>query len=97
MHDRARVSPAYWPLYDYLVAQTGDRLTLPLAEVEAIIGAPLPARARGRQWWVNAHASLQGRAWLEAGWQARLETVWGRAPVVTFVRAAPEDVPPGQP
>ena len=78
MHDRTHVSPTYWPLYDYLVAQAGDRLTLRLAEIEAIMGAPLPPRAHGRQWWVNSHASLQGRAWLEAGWWAWLDTARGR-------------------
>ena len=90
MHDRERVLPTYWPLYDYLAAQTSDRVTLRLTDLEAIIGASLPPRAHGRQWWVNAHASLQGRAWLEAGWRATLDTVRGREPVVTFMRLPPD-------
>ena len=82
MHDRERVSPTYWPLYNYLAAQTSDRVTLRLTDLEAIIGASLPPRAHGRQWWVNAHASLQGRAWLKAGWRAA-RTVTTKAGTVT--------------
>ncbi len=96
MLDRTRVSPPYWPLYDYLVTQPAEQVVLRLSEVEAVIGVPLPPRAHGRQWWVQAHASRPGRAWLEAGWRAKLGTVWGREPVVTFVRDG-DGMTPGLP
>ena len=70
MNARTAGKPAkYAPLQRYLAAVSGDTVTLSVAEIEAIIGAPLPQTAVQRQWWANHHKPPQGRAWLAAGWQ----------------------------
>ena len=48
----------YDPLTDYLARCGGERVTLTLAEIEALIGAPLPETARSSQFWGN-----YARAW----------------------------------
>jgi hypothetical protein len=46
--------------------------TLTFADVEAALGAPLPASARRhRPWWANDRTHTQARAWLDAGWAVR--------------------------
>jgi DNA-binding XRE family transcriptional regulator len=59
----------YYPLYEYLSPLPQDEPTrLTFDQVEAIIGASLPASARAsRAWWANS-TTPQGRAWMEAGW-----------------------------
>lgn len=64
----------YDPLHVYLEglpAGTREK-TLSFAQIEAIIGASLPASAhRYREWWANERSPgghVQARAWLEAGW-----------------------------
>ncbi len=87
----------YGPLMNYLAAQPGDRVTLTLAEIEAIIGVPLPPRARQRGWWVGGQPRVTPRQHVrEAGWHIVLDGFWGRTPAVTFVRAAADNTPPGR-
>ncbi len=87
----------YAPLARYLAAQSGDRVTLTLAEIEAIIGASLPAGVRQRQWWVSTPARRTLRPLVQAaGWRMALDGFWGRTPTVTFVRVGAEDGPAGQ-
>ena len=88
--------PKYAPLARYLAAQPGDRLTLILAELEVIIGRPLPAGARRRHWWTSTpgRSAVRPAVWA-AGWQIVLDGFWGRTPVVTFVREG-SDAPRGQ-
>ena len=59
----------YYPLYEYLLGQPDSGLIeLSFAEVEAILGKPLPASAKStRAWWANS-ASAHAQAWQEAGW-----------------------------
>jgi DNA-binding XRE family transcriptional regulator len=65
------VSPQskYYSLFEYLRQQPDmTPLELSFAEVETILGYPLPATAGStRAWWANS-PSAQGRAWQEAGW-----------------------------
>ncbi len=77
----------YALLVDYLAAQPGERVHLSLAEIEAIIGAPLPPGARQRKWWQprQRYPGVQSRMHA-AGWRVVLDGFWGRTPVVTFVR-----------
>ncbi len=77
----------YDPLVRYLAAQSSDRVTLTLAEIEAVIGARLPAGARQRQWWQGTPSLNAVRLPVRAvGWRIVLDQFWGRTPVVTFVR-----------
>jgi hypothetical protein len=78
------MSPSkYQPLADWLAAYTGDSVTLTLAQVEAILGQPLPVLARiERAWW----ASTRNRyvlTWRTLGWEATLDR---RLRTVRFVR-----------
>ncbi len=81
------MSSKYAPLARYLAACTDERVPLTLAEIEAIIGAPLPAGARRRDWWTSrpSHTALRP-AIQAAGWRIVLDGFWGQHPVVTFVR-----------
>ena len=59
----------YFPLYEYLRQQRDSGLIeLGFAEVEDILGKPLPASAyTTRAWWANS-ATNHGQAWQQAGW-----------------------------
>jgi DNA-binding XRE family transcriptional regulator len=59
----------YYPLFEYLRQQPDTvPLELSFAEIEAILGQPLPATALTiRAWWANSQTA-QGRAWRDAGW-----------------------------
>jgi hypothetical protein len=85
----------YAPLTAFLRAQPTqvDRITLTLAEIEALIGGPLPRTAytKRQSWWSNGRSLTQMRAWREAGWRVAAlpwrpdgPPYWG----VTFAREA---------
>ena len=79
----------YAPLTAYLVAQPPDvsEVTLTLPEIEAIIGAPLPAQARTVRWWNSGLAARHPQAWLAVGWRVGRKALWMTPPAVTFVRS----------
>ena len=84
----------YAPLVRYLAAQPGDRVTLTLAEIEAIIGTLLPPAARRRYWWQTTQAPTSLRPLVQAaGWRIVLDGFWGRTPAVTFVRTGQQTYP----
>ena len=63
----------YLPLHEFfanLPASTESR-EVSFAEVEDVIGQPLPSGARShRAWWGNGWSGhSQSRAWLLAGWK----------------------------
>jgi hypothetical protein len=58
----------YEPPTAYLVALTVDEMTLTLAEIEQIIGAPLPKSAWVTSVWVNSGRGRVGR-WRGRGWR----------------------------
>ncbi len=93
-----RRGPKYAPLAAYLAAYPGDHVRLTFAQIEMLLGAPLPASAWLRQFWTNPTGRrtgrVQTRAWLEVGW--RVVAVDRAARVVTFVRHVPP-VSPQQP
>ena len=76
----------YDPLATYLAALPSAEVTLTLGEIEAIIGAPLPASAWLRTWWANTLAFGQGRAWLSVGWRVARASMRTVPPTVTFAR-----------
>ena len=68
----------YQPLANYLGGQPGSETTLSYDDIERILGRELPPTAHGghiRQWWANTRTHSQARAWLEAGWRARVDVV----------------------
>lgn len=65
----------YRPLKDHLSARRDREVTFTYKEIEKILGCALPPSAHGesiRQWWANTMTHSQSRAWLEAGWRARI-------------------------
>ncbi len=61
----------YDPLAKFLEDQQEDAWDAPFAEIEEILGTPLPPSARTLQsWWANSNAShSQAKGWLGAGWR----------------------------
>ena len=73
----------YHPLAQYLAAHNDHEVTLSFAEVEALLGAPLPPSARKRSWWHLTSASHVA-AWQRVGWRVKTANLAWRT--VTFVR-----------
>jgi hypothetical protein len=62
-------SGAYDALGQHLAGASAP-VTLSFAEIERVIGRPLPASARKhRPWWANDASHSHARAWLGAGWR----------------------------
>ena len=63
----------YAPLTRYLQSKPETRLPLTFAELERLLGFPLPPSARKhRAWWANNPAShVNAAAWHEAGFQSQ--------------------------
>lgn len=62
----------YHPLFAYLQRLDADQTTLTFAEIEALLGKPLPKSARkSRSWWSNrGDGAVQANAWMGAGYHA---------------------------
>lgn len=77
----------YDPLQRFLRRQrASDEFVLTFADIERIIGAMLPKAVNDPAWWSNGESvsgtGVQQRAWMEAGFHARL----GPGETVTFSR-----------
>ena len=85
-----RGSQKYAPLADHLGAQpaTVASLTLTLPQIEALLGAPLPATAELTGWWVSS-TGAHVRQWRRAGWRAARRTAIDGVAAVTFERLPP--------
>jgi hypothetical protein len=62
----------YEPLTDHLRSREGTTWTASFAEIECILGFPLPISARNyREWWANQRGAghSQKKGWQDAGWQ----------------------------
>lgn len=58
----------YDPLKGFLAAQPGERVPMTFADIERLIGTPLPKSKRYPAWWSNNPSNNpMTRAWLEAG------------------------------
>ncbi len=84
----ARSPDPYEPLRLHLAAQPGEELTLTFAELEVLLGTPLPDEAWLRTWWTNTPGVPQARAWLRAGWRVHWVRRSGDEAAVTFTRSA---------
>jgi DNA-binding transcriptional regulator YiaG len=57
----------YQPLQDHLRRVNQSEVILSFAEIERLMGEPLPTSARDRKaWWSNRSGGLQAKAWMEA-------------------------------
>jgi len=74
----------YEPLAELLRGETREAQTLSFAEVERILGSPLPPSARKhRAWWSNNPTGrMNAQAWISAGY--RTEKVDLSGETVTF-------------
>jgi hypothetical protein len=77
----------YDPLVAYLVGLAVDEVTLPLPEIERIVGVLLPPSAYRPSYWTRSTRSLVARPWLRAGWRVVRTELHARPPAVTFARA----------
>jgi hypothetical protein len=77
----------YDPLYKYLMERSEPVVRMTFAEIERVLGRPLPASARKHQaWWANEETGTHShaRSWLGAG--RRTGELDLNAAVVEFVR-----------
>ena len=80
------VQPEYRPLHKYLDERYAHRVTLTFAEMESVLGAPLPELAkRDSDWWLGEGevANPQSETWKQAQ-RTALPNI--RAGTVTFER-----------
>lgn len=60
----------YQPLGDHLQAQPVDHVPMTFAEVEAVLGRPLPPSKKYQAWWSNSPSNNpMTRVWLDAGFR----------------------------
>lgn len=60
----------YEPLQRWLRSQSHGRIPLTFAEIETIIGAPLPPSRLNRAWWSNNPSNnVMTKEWLAAGYE----------------------------
>ena len=59
----------YEALGTFLSAQRPDRVTMKFAEIERILGRPLPSSARRHRGWWSSRWSSHRRAWAWTGWR----------------------------
>lgn len=77
----------YNPLSARLAGHAGPEWRASFAEIEEVLGFPLPNSARaGKVWWRNTGAQPHQRAWTTAGWETA--DVDHAAGLVTFRRSA---------
>ncbi|WP_430644604.1 DUF7662 domain-containing protein [Bradyrhizobium frederickii] len=79
----------YSPLRERLLTENCPRLRLTFAEVESILGKPLPRSAyRFTSWWSTLNGrSPQAKAWLSAGFDVRVSM---KHRIVEFYRSGVE-------
>jgi hypothetical protein len=85
------VPAEYRPLHKYLEDRYAENLVLTFAEIEDLLGFPLPDSARvTAEWWATADAAAartpQSRSWTEASRTAKANLP---AQIVLFQRASP--------
>jgi hypothetical protein len=85
----------YNPLTARLAGHDGSEWRASFAEIEEVLGFPLPKGARaGKVWWQNSGAQPHQRAWTGAGWHTADVDHAGGA--VTFRRKSAGSGPPAE-
>jgi len=76
----------YQPLTDRLKMEPTEEITFTFAELEDVLGEPLPRSARKRRpfWGNNNTRHMHAKAWLDAGWKVEKVSLHGE--IVTFTR-----------
>lgn len=85
----------YRPLSDRLSAETADEWRPSFAELEEVLGFPLPKAARSTGGWWEDQEKSHVRAWTEQGW--RVGEVDRTLSSVVFQRAGAAVGPPPEP
>lgn len=84
----------YTPLSERLAGHPGDEWRASFAEIEEVLGFPLPKAARTRAWWASTADRPHSRAWTSRGWRAEMDQAAG---AVTFRRPVSEPALQGAP
>lgn len=75
----------YEPLRKFLASQNKDQIQMSFAEIEAVLGEPLPASKRFPAWWSNnTMNNVMTKEWLAAGFQSEQVDIAGEK--LTFRR-----------
>lgn len=74
----------YLPLSEHLSRHAGDEWRASFADIETVLGAPLPKAAQQAGWWAGGVEKPHQRAWLDHDW--RVAEVDKAAGVVIFRR-----------
>ncbi|PWV98217.1 hypothetical protein DFR52_105198 [Hoeflea marina] len=75
----------YEPLRRFLALQNKDQIQMSFAEIEAVLGEPLPASKKFPAWWSNnTMNNVMTKEWLAAGYQSEQVDVVGEK--LTFRR-----------
>lgn len=83
----------YDSLGDYLRAQGRDHVPMTFAEIERIIGAPLPKSQKHQAWWSNSTSNnVMTQVWLDAGYRTEQVDTANRR--LVFRRVTPPDATP---
>jgi hypothetical protein len=85
----------YQPLADHLAGLAADDWRASFAEVEAVLGFPLPKTALSSDgWWTGEDDKTHKRAWLDSGWRVTdLDRREGKVVFERLARAAAEPAP----
>jgi hypothetical protein len=64
----------YRALADFLKRQTAEQVTCTFPQIEALLGAPLPASSLEPWWWSSTPEAVRAPAgaWLGAGWKVKV-------------------------
>jgi hypothetical protein len=84
----------YQPLSERLAGHPGDEWRASFAEIEEVLGFPLPKAARAHGWWAGPGGRLHARSWTNGGWRAEMDQASG---AVTFRRSVSEPALQGAP
>lgn len=94
----------YESLTHFLATQKTSEVPMTFADVEAVIGSPLPSSKRHPAWWSNNAANnVTTRAWLAAGFRTERVDIGGeklvfrRAPEARSPEPSPSPVSPEGP
>ena len=84
---RLLLAEDYQPLADALERQSTSTVTLTLAEIEVLLGLPLPPSARTRAWWMDRPERGYHRLLAPLGWTVSEVRRRHGVQSVTFVKA----------
>jgi hypothetical protein len=78
----------YLPLTRFLTSRPTGDVRMSFADIERLIGRPLPPSARRHQaWWANTDTHSHASAWLAVGWRTHDLDLAGEA--VAFAKRTP--------